>query len=108
MNEIRIPKHRRPATPGEMIREMYLGEDGLDITQSQLADRLGITRQRLNEILNGKRQVTVDTAMRLERVLGPSIEFWLRLQVAVDIYDAQRSPAAKQIAKLTPLCKAAA
>ncbi len=82
---------------------MYLGDDGLGITQSVLASRLGITRQRLNEILNDRRALTVDTALRLERVLGPSVGFWMNLQMSVEIYDAMHGAAAKRIAKLKPL-----
>ncbi|MDQ2679757.1 MAG: HigA family addiction module antitoxin [Candidatus Eremiobacteraeota bacterium] len=103
MSEILVPSHRRPTTPGAMIREMYLGDDGLGITQSVLASRLGITRQRLNEILNDRRALTVDTALRLERVLGPSVGFWMNLQMSVEIYDAMHGAAAKRIAKLKPL-----
>ncbi|HXP92757.1 MAG TPA: HigA family addiction module antitoxin [Candidatus Binatia bacterium] len=105
MREIMIPKHRRPSTPGEIIREDILPE--LKLTQQQFATALGIGRVRLNEILHDKRSVTADTAMRLERVLGVSAVTWLRLQLAVDIYDAQHSPQAKNIAKLKRIRSAA-
>jgi addiction module HigA family antidote len=104
---IEIPRHRRPSTPGDMIRE-YLDDEELDFTQQQLADALGMSRGRLNEIINGRRTVTADTAMRLERVLGPSMEFWLGLQLAVDIYDAKHGPQARSIAKLKRLVRRAA
>lgn len=81
-----LPTHRRPTTPGEIIREEFLAH--MDITQAQLAEGLGIPVQRLNLILNGKRSVTPDTALRLSRCLGCSPQFWLGLQHAVDLYDA--------------------
>src|ERR1700687_3045272 len=105
MREIMIPKHRRPPTPGEILREDILPE--LHLTQQQLAKALGIGRVRLNEILNNKRGVTADTAMRLERVLGVSALTWLRLQLAVDMYDATHSPRAKSIANLKRIRPAA-
>ncbi len=97
----RIPTHRRPTTPGEIIVREFI--EPLGITQTVLAGHLGITFHRLNEIVNGKRGITTDTAMRLERVLGPSAGFWLNAQHAVDLYDATHSPVAKTIAQLEPL-----
>lgn len=103
MNE--IPTNRRPSGPGYHLREV-LEEYGL--TQQQFADRLGIERHRLNEILNGKRSVTPDTALRLARVLVTSPELWLNLQRQVDLYDTMRGPTGKAIAKLKPLAQACA
>ncbi|HVA37290.1 MAG TPA: HigA family addiction module antitoxin [Candidatus Dormibacteraeota bacterium] len=103
MRKIEIPKYRRPSTPGEVLRDMFLGDDGLGVTQGELARRLGVTRQSLNAIINGKRAVTPVMAMRLERVLGVDAQTWLNLQLAVDMYDAQHGPEAKQIARLKPL-----
>ena|SRR6266404_1182789 len=102
MREIEVPTKRRPLSPGEMMKE-YLIDEELHLTQQQLAARLGISRGRVNEILNEKRAITADTAMRLERVLGPSTQFWMRLQLAVDLYDAKHSSAAAEINKLKPL-----
>ena len=105
--ELMIPKYRRPSTPGEFIRE-YIEDAELKLTQGALAGRLGVSRANLNAIINGKRAVTPDMAMRLERVLGVSMQTWLNLQAAVDIYDAMHSPEAKAIARLTPLRRPAA
>lgn len=95
-----IPSHRRPSGPGYHLREI-LEVNGL--TQQQFADQLGIERHRLNEILNGKRSVTPDTALRLARVLGTSPELWLNLQRQIDLYDAMQGPTGKALAKLKPL-----
>jgi addiction module HigA family antidote len=103
MRKIEIPKKRYPSTPGDVLRDMFLGEDGLDITQGQLADRLGISRQNFNAILNGRRAITPAMAMRLERVLGVDAQTWMNLQLAVDMYDTQQGPEAKRIAKLKRL-----
>lgn len=81
-----LPTHRRPTTPGEVIKDEFLVP--LKITQTQLAEAMGIPLQRLNLIINGKRGVTPDTALRLSKALGGSIKFWLNLQQNVDLYDA--------------------
>ena len=98
---LRIPTHRRPTAPGEIILREFI--EPLGITQAVLAQHLGTTYHRLNEIVNGKRGITTDTAMRLERVLGPSAGFWLNAQHAVELYDAMHSPVAKIISRLKPL-----
>ena len=102
-----VPTHRRPSTPGDFIRD-YLEDETLNLTQNAFAKRLRISRANLNAIINGKRSVTPEMAMRLERVLGVSMQTWLNLQGAVDIYDAVHSAKAKEIAKLKPLRRKAA
>lgn len=81
-----LPTHRRPTTPGEVIREEFLAH--MNVTQSQLAAALKMPVQRLNMIINGKRAVTPDTALRLSKCLGCSPQFWLGLQHDVELYDA--------------------
>ena len=72
------------------------------ISQSEFAIRLGVSFPRLNEIVRGKRGVTPDTALRLERVLGMSADFWLGLQLDWDLWHAMRSKYADAIARLQP------
>lgn len=98
-----IPRYRRPGTPGDILRQLFLDDPAFGFTQGQVADRLGISRQNFNTILNGKRAVTPIMAMRLERVIGVDAQTWLNLQLAVDLYDAVYGPEAKEIAKLKPL-----
>ena len=99
-----LPTHRPPTHPGEMLREEFLVP--LGITQSALAARLGISFPRLNEVVNGRRAVTPDTALRLARVLGMSADFWLGLQQDWDLWHALRSKEAEDIAHLEPLRRA--
>jgi addiction module HigA family antidote len=80
-----LPKNRRPVHPGEIIREEYLKPLGL--TQQQLANALGITRVRINEIILGKRSVTPDTAFRLSKYFNTTPDFWINLQMNVDMWD---------------------
>jgi addiction module HigA family antidote len=84
-----LPTHRPPTSPGEMLREEFLNPLGL--TQTEIAQRLGVPVGRINQILQGKRTVTADTAVRLSRVLGMSAEFWLGLQTDWDLWHAERA-----------------
>jgi len=77
---------RRPTHPGELLREETLPAAGL--TPSELAARLGVSPRGINALLNERRAVTPDLAHRLARVFKTTPEFWLRLQEAVDIWDA--------------------
>ena len=97
----RLPRRRPPTHPGEMLLEEFLKPMG--ITQSAFAIRLGVSFPRLNEIIRGKRSITPDTALRLERVLGISADFWLGLQQDWDLWHAMNSDRAAEIAKLEPL-----
>lgn len=100
----RLPAHRPPTHPGEMLLEEFLKPLGM--SQSAFAVRLGISFPRLNEIIRGKRGVTPDTALRLARVLGMSADFWLGLQQDWDLWHAMRSKRAAAIAELEPFRRA--
>jgi len=80
-----LPKNRQPTHPGEILRHEYLEE--LNMTQQQLADAIGITRVRINEIVLGKRSVTPDTAFRLAKFFNTTPEFWIRLQINYDMWN---------------------
>jgi len=82
----RLPGERSPTHPGEMLSEEFLKP--LGIGQSAFAIRFGVSFQRLNKIIRGKRAVTPDTALRLARVLGMSADFWLGLQQDWDLWHA--------------------
>jgi addiction module HigA family antidote len=82
-----IPTHRAPTHPGEMLLEEFLKPKAM--SQVDAADRMGISVNRLNEIIRGKRGVTADTALRLAKLLKTTPEFWLNLQNAWDLYYAQ-------------------
>ena len=97
----RLPKHRPPTHPGEMLLEEFLKP--LEISQSAFAIRLGVSFPRLNEIIRGRRGVTTDTALRLARVLGTSADFWLGLQQDWDLWQAMQGKSAREIAALEPL-----
>ena len=97
----RLPRNRPPTHPGEMLFEEFVKP--LELTQAELARRLGVSYPRLNEIIKGRRSVTPDTALRLSRVLGMSADFWLGLQQDWDLWHAMNSPEAKRIDLLKPI-----
>ncbi len=101
----RLPTNRVPTHPGEMLLEEFIKP--LGITQSELAVRLGISFPRLNEVIRKKRSLTPDTALRLERVVGMSADFWLGLQLDWDLWHAMRGENAARISELMPLEKTA-
>ncbi|MGC8476421.1 MAG: HigA family addiction module antitoxin [Acetobacteraceae bacterium] len=78
-----------PVTPGEMLREEFLA--GYGLSQSQLAKAIGISPNRITEIINDRRRITADTAVRLALYFGNSAEFWLNLQTHHDLKAARRN-----------------
>jgi antitoxin HigA-1 len=101
--ERRLPKKRPPTHPGVMLLEEFLKP--LEMTQVELAQRLGVSYPRLNEIIKCRRMVTPDTALRLAQVLGMSADFWLGLQQDWDLWHAMASPKAKEISRLKPISR---
>lgn len=97
----RLPKMRPPTHPGEMLFEEFVKP--LELTQTELARRLGVSYPRINEIIKGRRSVTPDTALRLSHVLGMSADFWLGLQQDWDLWHAKNSLKAKEIKRLKPI-----
>ena len=86
---IRIPTHRTPTHPGEMLIEEFIKPMG--ITQRELADAIHVPYQRINEIINGRRGMTPSTALRLSKFFGVSPDFWMNLQLRWDLFFAQKS-----------------
>lgn len=84
---IRIPTHRTPTHPGEMLLEEFLKPMG--ITQKQLSDAVHVPFQRINELVNGKRGITPSIALRLSVFFGNTADFWMNLQQRWNLYWAQ-------------------
>ncbi len=91
----RLPKNRPPTHPGEMLLEEFLKPLGM--TQVELAEKIHASYPRVNEIINGKRGITPDTALRLSALFGTSAEFWLNGQRNWDLWHAMRAPSAKTL-----------
>ena len=97
----RLPTNRPPTHPGEMLLKEFL--EPLGISQTDFARRIGVSWPRLNELINQKRGMTPDTALRLAQVLRMPADFWLGLQLDWDLWHAIHSDEAETIAKLRPL-----
>lgn len=98
---VRLPANRPPFHPGVILLEEFL--EPLGITQAELAKRINVSYVRVNELVNGKRGITPDTALRLARFFGMSVEFWLNGQLRWDMWHALHSPAMAEIEKIQPL-----
>ena len=83
-----MPNNMRPIHPGEILRE-ELAEIGL--SANAFAQALGVPANRISSILNGKRSITADSALRLSRYFGTTPEFWMNLQSAYDVKMAKQS-----------------
>lgn len=75
-------------TPGEILLEDYMKPMGL--TQNALARALGVPPRRVNEIIHGKRAITLDTSLRMGRYFGQSACFWLNVQTECDLRNAKQ------------------
>ena len=72
-----------PITPGEILREDFMNQLGISI--NKLSRDLAVPPNRISEIVNGKRAITADTALRLQRYFGVEAQFWLNLQTEYDL-----------------------
>jgi addiction module HigA family antidote len=77
-----------PIPPGEILREDFMVPAGLSI--NQLARNIGVPPNRISEIVNGRRAITADTALRLQRYFGVEAQFWLNLQSEFDLRIVRR------------------
>ncbi len=78
-----------PPHPGEILSELYLKENGLSI--SKTATNIGMSRQSLSELVNGKNGITAQTALRLAKAFNTSPRYWLNLQNVYDLNKAEKS-----------------
>jgi addiction module HigA family antidote len=89
MKSLRDP-NRKPTHPGALLREDVL--PALDMTQTELAKRLGVSRLTVSEILLEKRGLSAEMAVRLGQLLGTTAESWLRMQEALDLWQVRSQP----------------
>lgn len=94
-----IPENRTPSHPGEILREEFLAPLGL--SQVFLASHLGISVQRVNELVKGKRGVTPETAWLLAQAFRTTPEFWINLQT---VHDLAKSRPKRPVEPLSPAC----
>ena len=92
--------NRKPSHPGEILKEEFL--EPLGISQTQIAGDLDTSIKTINELINEKRNLSSELALKLSRYLGTSVELWLNLQNNYDVYMILKSKG-KEISKVRPL-----
>lgn len=91
--------NRCPTHPGELLRDVIL--PAIDLGKSELAGKLGISRQHLYDILNERKPVSPEVAVRLGKAFGDGAEVWLRMQSAFDAWHAARSVDVSRVPPIT-------
>ncbi len=92
---------RPPTHPGEMLNEEYIKP--MEMTQVAFAHQLGVSHPRLNDLIHARRGMTLNTALRLEQVLGASAGMWMQLQQNWDLWHMRRRPVMREIETLTQI-----
>ena len=91
-----MTKKLKPILPGEILKEEFLKP--LGISEYRLAKDISVPPRRINEIVHGKRAITVDTALRFSKFFGTSAKFWINLQTHYDL-DVQEDFLADRLKK---------
>lgn len=91
---------KNPPHPGLSVRHDCIDPLGLSITEA--AEKLGVTRQALNNLVNGKAGISPDMAIRLNKAFGGGAETWLRLQAAYDLAQAMKGADKIKVARIVP------
>jgi antitoxin HigA-1 len=84
-------KNPKPMHPGQVLEEIYMAE--MNLNQSQLAEKCRCSPRKINEIVNGKRSISPEFAIMLEKVLGTTAEMWVRMQAEYDLWRARKAVA---------------
>ena len=100
MKSLRDPK-RRPTHPGAILREDVL--PALEMTQTEFAQRLGVSRLSVSDLLHEKRGMTPEMAARVGKLLNTTPDSWLRMQQAVDLWEIAQNP--EKLAGIKPIAK---
>ena len=90
-----------PTTPGEMLKDEFLA--GYGLSQNRLAKAIGISPNRIAEIVNNRRRITADTALRLSLYFGNSAEFWMNLRTHYDLKMAKRNLKPQDVKRIKAL-----
>ncbi len=99
-----MPQRLSNVPPGEVLLEEFLRP--LDLSQDRLAREIHVPPRRINEVILGKRAVTLDTALRLARYFGTSERFWLGLQMDYELEETERETGSVIRQEVTPRAKA--
>ena len=91
---------KNPPHPGLSVRHDCIDPLGLSVTDA--AEKLGVTRQALNNLVNGKAGISPEMAIRLDKAFGGGAETWLRLQAAYDLAHAMKGADKIKVARIVP------
>lgn len=90
---------KTPPHPGELLKDNV---DELGLSVAEAAKGLGVTRQQLYNVINGKSAITPEMAVRLEKALGGTADLWLRMQVNYDLAQVRRRDRSIKVTRLAP------
>ena len=91
---------KNPPHPGRIVRQECIEPLGLTITE--VAQRLGVTRQTLDKLVNGKTGISPEMSIRLSKAFGSSPDLWLGLQMEFDLAKAEKFAASFKVKKIAP------
>jgi len=98
---MKMPTNRPPIHPGEILLEEFMKPYGM--TQTEIARRIGVSRKHISEVVNGRKGISTDMALRLSRLFGTSLELWLNGQLAWDVWHAIRGENACKFEVIEPV-----
>ena len=98
---MKMPTNRSPIHPGEILLEEFMKPYGM--TQTEIAKRIGVSRKHISEIVNGRKGISTDIALRLSRLFGTSPELWLNGQLAWDVWHVIRGESACKLEAIEPV-----
>ncbi len=98
---MRMSTNRSPIHPGEILLEEFVKPHGVSL--KEIALRMGLPQDHISDVVNGKKGVDLDLALRLSRLLGTSPELWLNGQMSWDIWNALQGEYAKKLETIEPL-----
>ena len=96
-----MPTNRPPVHPGEILLEEFMEPYGM--TQTDIAKRIGVSRKHISELVNGRKGISTDIALRLSRLFGTSPELWLKGQLAWDVWHAIHGESACKLEAIEPV-----
>ena len=98
---MKMPTNRPPIHPGEILLEEFMKPYGM--TQTEIAKRIGVSRKHISELVNGRKGISTDIALRLSRLFGTSPELWLNGQLAWDVWHAIHGESACKLEAIEPV-----
>ena len=98
---MKMPTNRPPIHPGEILLEEFMKPYAM--TQTEIARRIGVSRKHISEVVNGRKGISTDMALRLSRLFGTSPELWLNGQLVWDVWHAMRGKNAYKLEAIEPV-----